>query len=137
MSARTKVQPLQVTIVSDDPETLDGLVSYFRGAGVVTHGTRQLETCLGMVPIGDTAIVLFPDDFPKEAVFATLSVFRAVCPRALPVLVTREPRLFQAIPSVAGTVAPFVVLRPAWGWAILDAVRSHFDFLRPTRQGYV
>ena len=132
MPSRPRGHPIHVTIVSDNPETIDGLEGYLRAAGAITQSTRELETSAQLVPIFAAAIVLFPDDFSSEVVFRTLADLRAKRPHALIVLVTREPRRFEALPSLDERVAPVVVPKPAWGWSILDAIRAHLGFETPS-----
>ncbi len=132
MFSRAPLPPLHVTIVSDNPETIDGLETYLRAAGVTTQSTRYLEKSRTMIPPSGAALVLFPDDFPNAAVLATVADLRMERPRALLVLVTREPKQFQALPSIAGAVPPLVVHKPAWGWTILDAIRANID-VAPTK----
>ncbi len=118
---------LHVTIVSDNPETLDGLESYLRRAGVTTNSTRHIEKCSEMTPPSASVIVLFPDDFRLDAVMSALAGLRDQRPAALPVLVTKEPKRFESVPSSAGGLSPLVVPKPVWGWTILDAIRARFD----------
>lgn len=115
-----------VAIVSTNRETLDGLEAYLRAAGLTTRGTRELEEIAHLSPSARTAIVLFPDDFRWELVVATLAELTAVRrkPSALPVLVTANPKRFELL--VLGQPA-LIVPRPAWGWTILDAIRSRVD----------
>lgn len=119
-------RPQHVTIVSDNPETLDGLESYLRRAGFTTSSTRQIEKSSEMTPAG-SSVVLFPDDFGSEAVMSALAALRAQRPAALAVLVTKEPKRFDSLPVSAGGLSPVVVPKPAWGWSILDAVRARSD----------
>jgi len=136
MPTRTPVRPLHVIIVSDNPETIDGLENYLRGAGVTTQSTRFLEKALEMIPVLPAALVLFPDNFAKDAVFATVTVLQAQRPRTLAVLVTGEPKRFQALPSIPGALPPLVVQRPAWGWTILDAIRANVDITPAKPKGH-
>jgi len=124
MPPRPWVHPLHVTIVSGNPKTINGLEDYLRAAGVTVQSTRLLEKALELVPVFATAIVLFPDDFPSDAVFRALAALRSQRSHAVPILVTREPRRFQALPSLDQRAAPVVVPKPAWGWTILDAIRA-------------
>ena len=112
----------RVTIVSANPETLDGLQAYLRGAGVAARCARELTACAGSSR-ETHAFILFPDDFRWEQVVATLAELAEQRPHALPVLVTAHPQRFGD--RVAGSV--LIVPRPAWGWSILDAIRAHLD----------
>jgi len=82
-----------VTIVSSNPETLDGLQTYLRGAGVAARCTRDLGDCANSA-MNTLAFVLFPDDFRWEHVLATLAELAERRPRALPVLVTAQPQRY-------------------------------------------
>lgn len=119
----------QVTIVSKNPETRDGLEVYLGRTGVAARSTRALEECLRFAPLTTLAFVLFPDEFRHEDVVATLAALAQKQPAALPVLVTAEPQSFErlTVPDV------LIVPRPAWGWTILDAIRAH-DERRQTKQ---
>src|SRR6185436_15675319 len=69
-SRKTESPPIYVTVVSDNPETLDGLRSYFEQSGVASHCTRAAND-LGMVaPDRATATVIFPDDFADATVLS-------------------------------------------------------------------
>jgi len=127
-------RPLHVTIVSDNPETTDGLEFYLRRAGVTTTGTRHIEKASEMTPPASSAVVLFPDDFRSEAVTSALASLRTQRPSALPVLVTKEPKQFELLPSSDGGLLPLVVPKPVWGWTILDAIRARLDSESPKRE---
>lgn len=115
---------VEVTIVSSNPETLDGLHAYLSAAGVVARCTRELEECRRGADANALAFVVFPDDFRWETVLATVADLTENHPRALPVLVTAQPRRYEELFS-GGKV--LVVPRPVWGWTILDAIRAHLD----------
>jgi hypothetical protein len=113
-----------VVIVSDNPETLDGLQRYLRDAGVATRCTRDLSECTNVASPRAVAFVLFPDDFAWEQVIVTLATLSEQRPLALPVLVTARPDRFERL-TIAKNV--LVIPRPAWGWTILDAIRDHLE----------
>ena len=114
----------EVSIVSANPETLEGLHSYLSSAGVNARCTRDVGECVRSAPATTMAFVLFPDDFLWDSVAAAISELRELRPRALRVLVTSQPRRFEELASPDSDV---IVARPAWGWTILDAIRAHFD----------
>ncbi|HEY6559171.1 MAG TPA: hypothetical protein VI072_17930 [Polyangiaceae bacterium] len=118
---------LHVTIVSDNPETLDGLESYLRRAGVMTNGTRHLEKLTEVIPPVSAVVILFPDDFYFDLVLSALETLRLQRPTILPVLITSEPKRFEALPAVDSGFAPLVVPKPVWGCTILDAVRARLE----------
>ena len=124
-------RPLHVTIVSDNPETLDGLEAYLRRAGVATNGTKHVERLPEMMPAATSVVLLFPDDFQHASVLSALATLRAERPKILPVLVTKEPKRFQLLTQPktrqAGAVVPLIVPKPVWGWAVLDAIRTRLE----------
>ena len=127
---------LHVTIVSDNPETRDGLESYLRRAGLKTSGRKSVENLAETVPVGASAVVLFPDDFQPEGVLSALAGLRSKRPRCLCVLVTKEPQRFESLPFADKAATPLVVPKPVWGWTILDAIRSRLqsDIAKPEKQ---
>jgi hypothetical protein len=117
---------IYVSIVSNNPETLDGLQAYLGEAGVPSHCTRALEKFDVVAPQCATATVIFPDDFPEEDVVKLVQDLRRARPRLLALLVTRQPQRFLAVPTPDGRSLPLVVLpKPSFGWDILDAIRAH------------
>ena len=124
-------RPIHVTIVSDNPETLDGLEAYLRRAGVATNGTKHVDRLSQVMPAATSVVLLFPDDFPHAAVLSALATLRAERPKALPVLVTKEPKRFQLLTQrharKAGDVVPLIVPKPIWGWAVLEAIRTRLE----------
>jgi hypothetical protein len=114
---------LDVTIVSANPETLDGLAQYFAAAGLRTRCARRLADC-AQSKATTHAFVLFPDDFSIEDIVATIRRLAADRPSALPVVVTSEPKAFADLERTSRAV---IVARPAWASAILDAVRAHAE----------
>lgn len=111
-----------VVIVCSNPETLDGLQAYLLGAGVRAKSLRDIEDCVRTAPASAVAFVLFPDDYRWETVLSTLASLTEKRPRVLPVLVTAHPRRFDGLVDPEHVV---VVARPAWGWTIAEAIRSH------------
>ena len=120
---------LYVSIVSNNPQTLDGLRDYLRGAGVPSHCTRAIGDVALVAPSWATATVIFPDDFPDQEVTALLGALRAERPRLLSLLVTRVPQRFRAA-AITDTNAdvearpPVILPKPSFGWDILDAIRA-------------
>ena len=125
-SPRPTPRPSHVTIVANNPETLDGLATYLGEAGVIVCGTRRIELCLEIVPPASSAVVFFPDDFPSSALIAALAAMRRNRPTALVVLVTSAPRRFENL-ARDGHPASLVLAKPAWGWTLLDAIRGRLD----------
>jgi hypothetical protein len=115
-----------VTIVSANPETLDGLQSYLRQAGIRARGTGEIESGAAM-DLDPTAVVFFPDEFPADDVLKEVARLRRERPQVLIVLVTREPRRFTQTLATNERAPTIVVPKPVWGWAILDAIRGHLE----------
>ena len=121
---RSPPKPDYVTVVADNPQTLDGLYTYFKGAGVASNGTHSLQD-LSMVPPAATAVVLFPDDFHHSQVVASVMSLRRARPKLLIVVVTGAPQhLKTALEPDGHSVPPLVLPKPAFGWTILDAIRG-------------
>jgi hypothetical protein len=115
-----------VTVISENRETVDGLHGYLTRAGVESRGARLGEA--SRIPRGTTAVVIFPDDFePKEVLRAVASLHDAL-PATLVVLVTARPQPFLTASAVPASASSTLILpKPVFGWAILDAIRSHQD----------
>lgn len=121
---RRRDEPLKVIIVSDNPETLDGLQQYLQRAGVTAHAARHLQAAV-LENADVSALVLFPDDFPQAEVEATVERVTRARPGVLPVLVTQTPHRFSTLMNnTAARVVPTIIPKPAWGWTILDAIRA-------------
>jgi hypothetical protein len=82
---------------------------------------------------GASAVVVFPDDFEWEAVVPALTACLRSSPQALPVIVTNTPERFESFVWPDDAAVPFVIPKPAWGWTILDAIRSHLTTLADGR----
>jgi len=120
-----KADPVQVMIVAASAETLDGLQGYLSRAGVGARGTRQLA---GADADPCSAIILFPDDFSPTDVLRELRRLRRERPSVVPLVITCEPKRYAETGKVEGNgPAPIVLLKPAWGWTILDAIREATD----------
>jgi hypothetical protein len=127
-SPRQPLRPrLHVTIVSDNAETLDGLETYLQRAGLTTNGTRRLDKACEMTPPACTVVLLFPDDFRSAAVVTALTKLASQRPEVLRVLVTREPRCYELLPTPTGAITPLIVPKPSFGWTILDAIRARLE----------
>lgn len=117
-----KADTVQVTIVAASAETLDGLQDYLSRAGVGARGTRQLA---GADAVPCSAVILFPDDFSPKDVLRELGRLRRERPNVVPVVVTGEPHRYIGIDETDGKgCSPIVLLKPAWGWTILEAIRE-------------
>jgi len=126
---RPSTKPSYVTVVADNPQTIDVLYSYFTRAGVASNGTRELDAA-AMVPPAATALVLFPDDFERADVQATILALRRARPKLLIVVVTGAPQhLGAALEPDGRSSLPLVLPRPAFGWTILDAIRGRANGL--------
>lgn len=114
----------EVSIVSTNPETLDGLQAYLNAAGVAARCTREIDDCSRLASANTRAFVVFPDDFSRERVVAAIAELTSKRPSALPVLITAHPNRFAELLDADKVL---VVARPVWGWTILDAIRAHLE----------
>jgi CheY-like chemotaxis protein len=121
MPAEPRTTPLSVVVVSDNPETLDGLARYLRDAGLSVRGTRAVDGVCELVPTSHAALVFFPDDFAMASVRAALAALTRMRPRALRLLVTSSPQQFAAVEGV------HVLPKPVWGWTLLDAIHGRLQ----------
>lgn len=113
-----------VTVVADNPQTIEVLHSYFTRAGITSNMTRKLHA-VSLIPSAASAVVLFPDDFGAADVKARLLALRRARPKLLIVLVTGAPQQLSAALAPDGrSVPPLVLPKPAFGWTILDAIRG-------------
>jgi DNA-binding response OmpR family regulator len=120
-----------VVIVSNTPETLDGLQRYLRDAGMAARCTRDISDCTAVASPSTIAFVLFPDDFAWEQVVVALATLAEQQPRALPVLVTARPDRFERLTAAESVL---IVPRPVWGWTILEAIRAHIERQQSRRE---
>lgn len=124
MVRRQSSKPLHVTVVADNPQTVEVLHSYFTRVGVTAHGARELDA-IASAPAAATAVILFPDDFRASDVEIKIQALRRARPKLLIVLVTAAPQALGAAVEPDGRSQPPLVLpRPAFGWTILDAIRD-------------
>lgn len=113
-----------VLVVSRNVETVESLRQYLTGAGIETAGGDSMEALAKHKPRrGRTGLVLFPDDFPLDAVDREISAIDRRAPRSTVVLVTSTPKRFADRAGAKLVVLP----RPAWAWAILDAINGRLD----------
>lgn len=112
-----------VAIVSRSRETLDGLQLYLHAAGIRVASTRHLPDVAALAP-DSFAVVLFPDDYEWPAVRSALAALLVANAQSRVVVVTRSPHRFEQIAGSQALPELVVVVKPAWSWAILDAVRS-------------
>lgn len=128
MPARRKPEslPTYVTIVSKNPETLDGLQQYLGRAGVPSRTTRLLRDLTVVAPEHATATVIFPDDFAEEAALALIAELRRKRPRLRTLIITRAPSRFQSFLTADDDRLPMptIMPKPLFGWLILDAIRG-------------
>ena len=123
----------RVVVVSENPETVDGLQTYFVGVGIAAQSMRSLDATASL-PERTTAVVVFPDGFGAEDVIGRVQTLHKKRPRVLLLLVTGDPRRFSAALAADRHDAAFVVLpKPAFGWTIVDAIRLHAQALEPTK----
>ncbi len=123
-STSRKTQRLLVTVVSRNASTLEGLHTYLRAAGVATTTTGAIERVVEMTPPSAAAVILFPDEYSPGVALRALGTLRKLRPDVLAVIVTNEPRRFEATGDGRPPASPLVMPKPAWAWTILDAVRA-------------
>jgi hypothetical protein len=125
--------PAYVTIVSRNPETLDGLQQYLGRAGIPSRTTAALRKLDLVAPEHATVSVIFPDDFSEEAVLATVAELRRKRPRLLTLLITRAPKRLRSSLGNGDDRLPMPIImpKPLFGWQILDAIRAHHTETQP------
>ncbi len=124
MLAEPAAQSPFVAVISARRETVDALRAYLESLGVASHGTQGLGDA-SLVSPATTAVVLFPDEFEASAVVARVSSLRRTRAPLLLVVVTSTPQRFRpALDADAQGGSPIVLPKPAFGWTILDALRS-------------
>ena len=119
------LKALSVAVVSKNRETLEQLRQYLSGAGIAAHGTRRIDQTCELIRASCSVVVLFPDDYPMTKVFAVLENLKRERPSVLPVLVTQDFRRFAA--PTGPCPEALVIPKPAWAWAIVDAIRARVD----------
>jgi hypothetical protein len=111
---------LQLALISSDRRTLDGLKRYFERLGARLSSTSNLEEAPSSAN-GADAVFLFADDYPGKNVLSAVLGLSV----KLVVVVTSEVALFRAAIARASLDSKIVVVqRPAWGWMLVDAVRT-------------
>lgn len=125
-SRKPESPPPYVTIVSKNPETLDGLQQYLGHAGIPSRTTRAVRDISLVAPAHATATVIFPDDFAEEAVLALVAELRRKRPHLLTLLITQAPIRFRSafFADDARLTMPTIMPKPLFGWLILDAIRG-------------
>ena len=116
-----------VVVVSNSPETVDGVTKYLQRIGAVTSAITGLDAMDGATG-GADAVLLFADDYPSHEVARAFVRLRTAHPTLRGVVVTEDVASFA--PNVAGEeAAGYVVVlqRPAWGWMLVDAIRGGSD----------
>lgn len=120
MALRKQISP-PVLIVGAQLETLDGLQQYLGDVGIQSRCSRELAEI-------DAAqsIVLFPDDFAdaevSRCVVSLVSAKRSLC---IVIVTSNAPRFALMLSKYSNSVSKMSVLpRPAFGWAIADALKA-------------
>lgn len=114
----------KIAIVSGNAETRNGLEGYLRNVGIPAE-SRHVFDVSDLHSDHVRALVLFPDDFDQARVQAGLGALLALAREARPpvLVVTRNLVPYE---TVLGGRPDFIVLaRPAWGWALVDAIRGY------------
>lgn len=124
MATGSSTEAPQVTIIARNPATIDGLHAYLSRAGLALQSTRELQDACLVSPEA-TAVVVFPDDFDMKDVLASVTWLRRARPLLLVLIVSSTPQHYR-LAAPAGSAQSLLVLpKPAFGWAILDAIRDH------------
>ena len=132
MRSRTDPTPsAAVAIVSNNPETLDGLQAYLSAAGVQARVRARSRRVLEQHVRKGARVRRVPRRLRLGARHRRGRRSRATRPAALPVLVTAHPKRFETLTDGDKVL---VVPRPVWGWTILDAIRAHLDGVPLARQ---
>ena len=122
--------PLHTLVIGRDSTTVAALERYLAGAGVGARTARSMRDAARVEP-STVAVVLFPDEFAAPAVLAAVAALRGACPMVLVVLITSAPQSFRSASMPDGSSTPPLVLpKPAFGWAIVDAIREHAESRR-------
>jgi hypothetical protein len=112
-----------VLIACDNDETLIRLRDYLSRAGIEARATRSLVDAVRPSQRLD-ALVLFPDDFDTGEVTDGLLDLLGAGSGALLVLVTADSQSFEPLLASSGSTRWVLMPKPAWGWTILDVLRS-------------
>jgi hypothetical protein len=115
--------PLHVTVVGDNARTIESLREYLTAAGVDFQSMRRLPENTADLALGD-AVVIFPDEFETQTVLETVEAMQREHPKLQLLLVTSLPQRYQAQAVIDGAQPPMLLPKPAFGWAILDAIRA-------------
>jgi hypothetical protein len=118
---------LEVEIVAAVPATGETLARYLTDAGV--GAVRAAD--IGGLRADIDAVVWFPDELDAALAIDGLLRLRRARPKLLIIIVTSAPQRYRpAFEPDANARLPVVLARPAFGWAILDAIRGHADLDR-------
>jgi hypothetical protein len=114
-----------VLIVSRNRETAHNLQQYFESRSLnVTVLARFARMPFDSRPT-PTALVVFPDEFPKDEAEMGLLEFAQHYPSATMTVVTADTQRFEDLATKLGETALrrlLVLPRPAFSWTILDHV---------------
>ncbi|HEY5955804.1 MAG TPA: hypothetical protein VIV60_04590 [Polyangiaceae bacterium] len=123
MPARCPPFAFTVTIIGDNSKTVEGLEQYLGAAGLRPRSMRQLPEAIDETELGDV-VVLFPDEFETALVLSAVETMQKHYPRLRLLLVTSTPRTYESRFAVESAPNPIVLPKPAFGWSIVDAIRS-------------
>jgi hypothetical protein len=111
-------------IVCDDDTTLIRLRHYLERGGVRARATRLLQDAWREAP-RCAALVLMADDFDLREVAAGLYGLCSRSPTPFVIIVTSVRQHFEpTIQSFDHPESVVIIPKPAWGWTILDLIRS-------------
>jgi hypothetical protein len=109
----------RIVVLSNSRETLDSVQEYLCRAGARPSGISLLDDAATAAREAD-ALFFFADDFPRADALravSSLSVERLI-------VITQDVELFEAERRHRNRCELIVLRRPAWGWMLLDALRS-------------
>lgn len=110
----------RIVVLSSNRETLDSVQEYLCRAGARPSGVSLLDDAALAARDAD-ALFFFADDFPRADALRAVSTF----PVERLIVITQDVELFEAERRHHRTPRALIVLRrPAWGWMLLDALRT-------------
>ncbi len=112
----TMFQGLRIAVVSALAETRRAMRGYLEAVEAEVRTASTLAD-LAVVASGAAALVLFADDFPHGRVLTALAALVAAGGPGI-VVVSEDVEMAKDARQVVA------VPRPAWGWMVLDALRT-------------
>jgi hypothetical protein len=116
---------LPVVVVHATGTPHSDLLACLGAARIRVVETELIDQCVGDVPAGPAAVILFPDDFRFDQVVGILFALRRERADVALTLVTNKPELFAGL-IVAGDwrVLPAIIELSAPSSTILETIRT-------------